>query len=110
MLGETPVRSFLLLLPPTALGLMWLGPVLAALQHLAPPSMRATASAMFLFINNLIGIGFGTLFFGFVSDALGTRQDDNSLRDAILIGLIFYVVAAGLFLAASTRLDRDWED
>jgi hypothetical protein len=27
-----------------------------------PSNMRATASASFLFINNLIGIGFGTWF------------------------------------------------
>ena len=107
VLSETPVLSFLLLLPPTALGLMWLGPVLAALQHLAPPSMRATASAMFLFINNLIGIGFGTLFFGFVSDALGGGS--TSLRDAILIGLGFYALAAALFGVASTRLEQDWQ-
>lgn len=109
VLSETPILSFLFLLPPTALGLMWLGPVLAALQHLAPPAMRATTSAIFLFINNLIGIGFGTLFFGFVSDALGASQGDNALRDAIILGLAFYVLAAILFLAAATRLEREWE-
>lgn len=109
VLSTTPVVSFLVLLPPTALGLMWLGPVLAALQHLAPPEMRATASAMFLFINNLIGIGGGTLFFGFVSDLLGASNGESSLRNAILIGLTFYGAAAGLFFAASMRLDADWE-
>ncbi len=44
---------------PTALGLAWLGPVISAVQHLVPPNMRATASAIFLFVNNLIGIGDG---------------------------------------------------
>ena len=37
--------------------LAWLGPVIAAVQHIVRPAMRATASASFLFINNLIGIG-----------------------------------------------------
>ena len=109
VLSTMPLLSFLLLLPPTALGLLWLGPVLAALQHLAPPAMRATASALFLFVNNLIGIGGGTLFFGFVSDTLGASPGNTSLRDAILIGLGFYAVAAALFFAAAKHLDADWE-
>ena len=50
------------------LALAWLGPVIAAVQHIVPPNMRATASASFLFINNLIGIGFGIFFLGFMSD------------------------------------------
>ena len=36
--------GFLLFLIPQALGLAWLGPVIAAVQHIVPPSMRATAS------------------------------------------------------------------
>ncbi|WP_207796704.1 spinster family MFS transporter [Sphingomonas oleivorans] len=100
--------AFLLFLVPQALALMWLGPVLSAIQHLVPPNMRATASASFLFINNLIGIGFGTLFFGLVSDALAARFGDQSLRYAILIGLGFYLIAAALLALASRHLAKDW--
>jgi len=57
VLSSTIEACVLILLVPTALGLAWLGPVLTAVQHLVPPDMRATASALFLFINNLIGIG-----------------------------------------------------
>ena len=32
---------------------MWLGPIIAAVQHLVPAQMRTTASAMFLLINLL---------------------------------------------------------
>lgn len=42
-----------------ALSLVWLGPVISAFQHLVQPNMRATASAVFLYINNLVGIGLG---------------------------------------------------
>jgi MFS family permease len=101
--------TYLLFIIPQALGLAWLGPVLSAVQHLAPPSMRTTASAIFLFINNLIGIGLGTLLFGLISDGLAPRFGDESLRYSILIGLVFYLVSATLFLLASRRLDRDWE-
>lgn len=100
--------TFVLFLIPQALGLAWLGPIISAVQHLVPPHMRTTASAIFLFINNLIGIGFGTLFLGALSDALTARFGAESLRYAILTGLIFYVLSATLFWLSSRRLERDW--
>ncbi len=102
--------AFFVLLVPTALGLVWLGPVIAAIQHLVRPEMRATASAIFLFINNLIGIGLGTYAIGALSDILAARFGDESLRYSILAGTGFYIVAAGLFFLASRWLQRDWEE
>ncbi|HET7204136.1 MAG TPA: MFS transporter [Steroidobacteraceae bacterium] len=103
------VLSFCLFLFPTALGLVWLGPVLSAIQHVVPSGMRATVSAVFLFVNNLIGIGLGSVVLGAVSDALAARFGVDSLRYAILAGTVFYLVAAALFLASARRLERDWE-
>jgi hypothetical protein len=100
--------SFAVLLVPTALGLAWLSPVLAAIQHLVPGNMRATASALFLFINNLIGLGLGTTLIGAVSDATRMRFGAESLRYAILAGTGFYVIAAMLLFFAGRRLARDW--
>ncbi len=108
MLSTTPVLAFFLFLIPSALGLVWLGPVITSIQHLVPPAMRATASAIFLFVNNLLGIGFGIFFFGKMSDVLGARFGAESLRYSILIGLVFYVLAATLLFLASRRLERDW--
>jgi MFS family permease len=107
-LSTSPVLAFFVFLIPTALGLVWLGPVITSIQHLVPPAMRATASAVFLFINNLIGIGFGIYFFGKMSDLLGARFGAESLRYSILIGLVFYVLASLLFFLAARRLERDW--
>jgi MFS family permease len=90
------------------LALAWLGPVIAAVQHIVPPNMRATASASFLFINNLIGIGFGIFFLGFMSDTMGPRYGDESLKYSILYGLVFYLLSAAIYFIASTRLKRDW--
>jgi predicted MFS family arabinose efflux permease len=101
--------AFVLFMAPTALGLMWLGPVLSAIQHVVPSQMRATASAIFLFVNNLIGLGLGSVALGALSDTLSARYGDDSLRYAILAGTVFYVVAAGLFLLSAKRLERDWE-
>jgi predicted MFS family arabinose efflux permease len=101
--------AFTLFLVPTALGLLWLGPVTSAIQHVVPPNMRATASAVFLFVNNLIGLGLGTVALGALSDALAARFGDDSLRYAILAGTVFYVLAAGLFLLAARHLEKDWQ-
>ena len=101
---------FFALLIPTGLGLAWLGPVLSAIQHVVPPNMRATASAVFLFINNLIGIGAGTFAIGLISDSLEVSYGDDALRYAILAGTSFYLVAAILFLASAKQLAKDWEE
>jgi MFS family permease len=108
VLSTTLWISFAVLLVPTALALVWLGPVLAAIQHLVPGNMRATASALFLFINNLIGIGLGTALIGVVSDLTRARFGAESLRYAILAGTGFYLIAAVLLFFAGRRLARDW--
>ena len=108
VLSTTLWISFAVLLVPTALGLVWLGPVLAAVQHLVPGNMRATASALFLFINNLIGIGLGTTLIGVVSDLTRARFGSESLRYAILAGTSFYLIAALLLLFAGRKLAKDW--
>jgi MFS family permease len=90
------------------LALAWLGPVIAAVQHIVAPNMRATASASFLFINNLIGIGFGIFFLGFMSDRMNAAHGDDALRWSILYGLAFYLLSALLYFIASRRLGRDW--
>jgi predicted MFS family arabinose efflux permease len=102
--------TFVALLPPTALGLAWLGPVVAVIQHLVRPGMRATASAVYLFILNLIGLGLGTWALGAMSDALSVRFGAESLRYSILAGTGLYMLAAALLLLATRWLERDWAD
>lgn len=101
--------AYLCFLIPAALQLAWLGPIIAAIQHLVPATMRALASALFLFINNLLGLGLGSLLLGFASDHLAARFGSASLRYAIQGGTVFYVLAAALLLLAARRLGRDFE-
>jgi MFS family permease len=100
--------SWLLFTVGQMLALAWLGPVIAAVQHIVPPNMRATASASFLFINNLIGIGFGIFFLGFMSDRMTAAHGDQALKYSILYGLAFYLLSAAIYFLASRRLKRDW--
>ena len=100
--------AFVIFLVPTGLNLAWLGPITAAVQHLAPAPMRTTASALFLLINNLLGIAVGVYYFGAMADFLKPTFGAESLRWAIYTGMGFYLLAALLFFLASRRLDKDW--
>lgn len=99
--------TWILFMVAQMLALAWLGPVLAAVQHIVTPAMRATASASFLFINNLIGIAFGIYFLGRLSDAMKAAHGANSLQYSILYGLGFYLLAAVFYLVATRRLRLD---
>lgn len=108
VLSTSLVPAFFLFLLPQALSLMWLGPVTSAIQHLVPSAMRATTAAIFLFINNIIGLGAGTVVLGALSDSLTEQFGDEALRYAILISLLFYLAASALMFAASKYLSKDW--
>ncbi|HEV7227009.1 MFS transporter [Brevundimonas sp.] len=102
--------AFALFLIPQALSLAWLGPVVTAVQHLVPAHMRTTASASFLLINNLVGIGLGIYLLGAVSDYLTPRFAEEALRYSLYVGQWFYALAAILLIVAARSLRRDWVD
>jgi MFS family permease len=110
VVSNSATLAFVLFLVPQGLAYVWLGPVLTAVQHLVPAPMRATASASFLLINNLIGVGFGSLFIGALSDHLTPSFGGEALRFAILISLGFYLLAALLMTLAGRHLAKEWVD
>jgi MFS family permease len=99
-----------LLLIPNALNIFWLGPVITAVQHLVPRRMRSTASACFLLINNLIGLGIGPYLIGSVSESLKQSYGAEALRYAAVGCTIFYVLAGLLMLLCVPRLRTAWVD
>jgi MFS family permease len=100
--------AWVLLLIPNALNILWLGPVITAVQHLVPQRMRATASACFLLINNLIGLGVGPYLIGSLSDALKHSYGSDALRYAAVAVTAFYVLAAFLMFLCVSRLRSNW--
>ncbi len=110
ILSSSVAAAFLCFLIPQALAYVWLAPVITAIQHLAPPHMRATASASFLLINNLIGLGGGSFVLGALSDQLTPIYGEEALRYSMLCGLVLYLVAAVLMWLAARPLRRDWVD
>lgn len=97
-----------LLLVGSAVNILWLGPIVTAVQHLVPRAMRSTASASFLLINNLIGLGVGPWLMGRLSDGLEATHGANALRDAAVACLGFYLLAALLAVLSLGSLKKSW--
>jgi MFS family permease len=110
LLAPNLLLAWPLLLIPNALNILWLGPVITAVQHLVPRHMRATASASFLLINNLVGLGIGPFLIGALSDALKHSYGTEALRYAAVACTAFYVLAALLMLLCVSRLRASWMD
>jgi len=108
ILSSNAILAFCLFLVPQALAYVWLGPVLSAVQHLVAPPSRATASALFLLINNLIGLGGGIFFLGALSEFLIPFYGEESLRYSMLYALALYGLAAILMALAGRYLPDDW--
>lgn len=86
---------------------MYIGPMFAMTQGLVPPSMRATASAINLFIVNLIGLGLGPFLMGFLNDALAAEYGAVSIRYSLLSVGSVGGTALYFFWQASRSLPED---
>jgi MFS family permease len=105
--------ALLLSLPGSFLGGMYVGPTFAMTQTLVLPQMRALASAILLFIINMIGLGLGPQCVGIASDLLRPSLGDDSLRYALLIivvGCAVWSVAHYLLAARTLREDLTAQD
>jgi len=85
----------------SAVGAAMLSPVLAAIQTVAPPRMRATAAGLTGFSGNLIGLGGAPLLVGLISDNLsGGSASPDALQQALsLAGLAAIPTSLVLFIA-----------
>jgi MFS family permease len=108
LLAPTAWIAWPLLLIPNALNILWLGPVTTAVQHLVPRAMRSTASASFLLINNLVGLGIGPTLIGALSELFKERLGTEALRYAAISVVGFYLLASLLMFFAISRIRRDW--
>ncbi len=98
---------FLLIGIPAAAGGMYLGPSIAMVQSLVGIRMRTVASAIFLFIINLIGMGLGSLVIGGMSDALTPQYGQDALRYTLLVVMAFNLWAAYHYWQAGRFMETD---
>ncbi|HEX2486836.1 MAG TPA: MFS transporter [Myxococcota bacterium] len=103
-----PRVALVLGIPATVVGAMWLGPVFALTQTLVRIRMRAVASAILLFVVNLIGLGLGPQVVGALNDALRPSYGDAAVRYSLAgVVVVMHVWAALHFALAARTLRRD---
>ncbi|WP_340265738.1 spinster family MFS transporter [Sphingobium mellinum] len=77
------------------------GPIVAAIQYFAGPTLRGTASAMLTFCIMVLAMGLGVPLVGLLSDRLAQTYGDESLRYALLSLPVCYLVGGILFVIAA---------
>ena len=105
-----PVWSLALWWPSHLLTGFYLGPCFALAQTLAPVSIRALSTAIFFFILNMIALGFGPTYVGFLSDFLssGGMTSELSLRIALSSVVIAGLISICGFWYLAKKLPADW--
>ncbi|PZQ57290.1 MAG: MFS transporter [Phenylobacterium zucineum] len=107
--ADSLLAAFAFLLAPGLLGSMWLGPAYGVVQSLVQPQTRATATAVMLFVANLIGLGLGPLFVGILSDVLVAQglTDADAIRWSMMSFALLALPCAWLFWSARRSMRED---
>lgn len=86
----------------------YLGPSFFVAQTLAPISARAMSTALFFFILNLIALGGGPTFVGWLSGLLtGAHGEEHALRLALTSLIVPYAIGILAFFWTATQLPKD---
>ncbi|MFT4629897.1 MAG: MFS family permease [Arenicella sp.] len=88
---------------------IYLGPSFAIAQTLAPINMRAMSTALFFFILNMIALGGGPTFAGWLIDVFKESNGElEAMRYAMTVTCCMFVPSIISFLVVSKVLPRDW--
>jgi predicted MFS family arabinose efflux permease len=104
LLVPDPWLALFLLLVPSVLNLVYVGPVFALMQQLVGVRLRSLATAVIMLCGSLIGTGLGPLATGLISDALQPAFNAESLRWSLIAMTAVYVWAIAHFWLAGRRL------
>lgn len=104
-----PQFSWLVILtiPMGLVGGGWVLPMQSSTQNALPPELRATGTAVFWFVVNLVGIAGGPWFTGFASDLLAVRFGNDSLRYALLLAVSVSFIGAAIIRSAGRQLHAE---
>ena len=94
---------------PVFCGGWYLAPCIASTHFLVGIRMRAMASAILLFMLNLIGLGLGPMLTGFMSDFFEPSYGSDSLRYAMSITLLVNFWCAFHYWKASRTIAADFD-
>ena len=88
---------------------IYLGPSFAIAQTLAPINMRAMSTALFFFILNMIALGGGPTFAGWLIDVFKADNADlQAMRYAMTVTCLMFIPSIVSFLVVARVLPNDW--
>ena len=88
---------------------IYLGPSFAIAQTLAPINMRAMSTALFFFILNMIALGGGPTFTGWIIDVFKESNGDlMSMRYAMTVTSCMFIPSIISFMVVARVLPKDW--
>jgi len=97
-----------LLIPTVFFGSMPYGVAPAAIQRMMPNTMRAQATAIYLFVINIIGMSLGPTLVALLTEHV--FKDEKALHYSLLIvGCVSYVIAAVLLSVSLQRYRQSLE-
>ncbi|NNC37322.1 MAG: MFS transporter [Acidimicrobiales bacterium] len=94
---------------PGIVGLLYASISYTAMQELAPLRMRAMASAVMLLSLTLIGIGFGPVLVGMLSDYFTPALGDRAIQRALMWILVFNVLSVIFYLDSARHYKKGVE-
>jgi MFS family permease len=92
---------------PAAVGAIHIGPSVAVLHERVDAPLRPLASAVFLMVLTLVGMGAGPLAVGAMSDLVFAHYGEDSLRYALFVWQLVGLWAAVHFYFAGDKLRSD---
>lgn len=99
--------ALMLYLVPAFLNGCYVAPTYSMLQELVSIRTRAVASAILLFVMNMIGMGCGPQLVGILSDAFAQDFGNRSLSIALMLLSSVNLLCAGFYYVASRSLRGD---
>ena len=90
---------------------IYLGPSFAIAQTLAPIHMRAMSTALFFFILNMIALGGGPTFAGWLIDVFASYYNElDAMRYAMSVTAFIFIFSILSFIVVGKTLPKDWNE
>lgn len=99
--------AMLFLLGPMLMNQAYLAPALTVAQNAVAPAERTMTGAILLFVLNLVGLGVGPVYVGWIADKMEPAHGDQALAYGYAAVIPFVVLTVVAHLAASVSIARD---
>ena len=99
--------AMLFLLGPMLMNQSYLAPALTVAQNAVAPAQRTMTGAILLFVLNLVGLGVGPVYVGWIADRMEPAHGEQALSYGFAAVIPFVVLTVIAHLAASHSIARD---